>query len=457
MSVHESFQDNHYHQFIQTINELIASSNPNPEKPEEFIQTYLVDGLITPLILIDPQSKSEYLELAKQLLDTHNKDLRKAFQIDSLSKMLSLFMQGIRPDNETMIRILLMFIYYVWEKESDDKAKLDTVDPGTFIHKDELLDFNLICQQIIAGGEFLPEALSNIDSNSFAKAETDLSQNLGYTFPIQCNLISLYLNAEAIKEIRTNFPELEKICEFALQGLKDRYESVRRILKNPSMSIEEAMELGEFSILTNSTFSTFFLFVAAQNEKYRSELLANQDLAITCIRESSFIIRALNDAGPALEYGKDSEMVIDRLNELRRDIGDDLAPRAFFAQLSKVGDKEDLDLFSRLIKDSLENEYNMVFNSGYDNTAESSEKHWGPFFDNLRKLHAKYQEVKHSLKHNLSTLKQSDQMSVQKMAHFIAFNEALYSIYMGDYDATAEIIIKTISSEWLTIGSSREG
>jgi hypothetical protein len=365
-------------------------------------------------------------------------------------------------------------VYFTLEKFSDDFGKFNTFT-NQFAYPHIVSAFEQASLMILCEGSDLDSALQHMLSSIGTTAGIDTEINAviaglkakapaeqlaaldayapGFTtdpniYFLTMNLVALYLLYQEFVQIRDNPANIgfAGMAQKGIDGLTNRYVATGKIMQNPSMPITKAIELGKYSILTD-TFAGYFAIAAnadTENEAIRAQLEQNQDLAMDAVDEASYLIRMLNDAGSAAEQ---SESAIAEIDQLRDLLGRELSPRDLFTKLDQTTvdmiATDDValmqtklkfwkDKFSRFIKDATEAEYNTVLNSGM--TMGAIEENWITFETNLRYLGSQFRKHLTRFRHCITELNRLAPAVAEFLGRFVFFNHELYGLLGGDYD-----------------------
>jgi hypothetical protein len=306
---------------------------------------------------------------------------------------------------------------------------------------------------------------------------------------IQMNMVNLYLTSSRYKKLAEKHPELEPLFQKGITGLMRRYGSMNEIVDNPRMSIEWAEELGVDTILTNVFAADLAAAAVAAKEASSKDdhsgiqreiydgTVNNQQEIIAAVHDHTRLIRLLNDGGTTVVDRRGASAKIEELREIIGR-GRELKPRELFAEVetrfnaSAVAlarrffavdgvpkmlsslEKQQLEeklgslqgdefseqvrefrywqqmrnYFSRLVKDSVEGEYNMILNSSMPDelTSAPPAKVWSVFYDNLRYVQDKYAETAQRFNRNMSVMKRASFYSYNFLARFAHFNLEMY-------------------------------
>jgi hypothetical protein len=396
---------------------------------------------------------------------------KAALQIDSLAAILALWTHYLpKPYLIASLPHLMGIIsQHFFEKVSDDLAMCDA--DGRFNLRDVMLRFNEYAIKLVDDEISVSEAIeftsgdlnlsgirtqvsSVIDklrkaqtgklqeaaSQYAADARSEMAMLLEFfrdpnkTF-LNLNLLVTYHAARDIDLLMTRVdPRLAPLAEFAKDGLRNRYHASTIVLHQPDMPIEQAHIVGQMSILTDYTYATMLLAVAAAEPKMASEMIEMLEDITQAITDASTLIRDLNDVGPLLENPIGAKELIEHM---RHTTNSALSPRDLFRQLAERG-KTNADiqhimhLLSRPIKDAIEQEYNMTLNSGEMGTNPAAM--WMQFYYNMYCVAAEFQMTKSRLRRSLIQIMRRLPEVAYVIGSFVFFNHELYSQRTGDYD-----------------------
>lgn len=399
------------------------------------IKNLVTSALFRPLQIANENIGQDNVNRIQSL----SEEERLYLQLSSLSQLLMLFLKDTDPSwikNSLFIEAIVAKIaLYLNEKTTDDAGRMNT--SGTdFEFGDDVSFFSDMTVEAITGSPIPAGVFNNIPDlpvESLQMTQKILSKLLckevATADVFYWNLLATKNVADIIKEISSLHPELHSLSQFALENLANRYSSVMSLIDNPGIKLEGAMILGEQSILTNVTFSIFFLMLCTLDtlQEFKKTLVANVDSVIKAIRASTLLIRLFNDCGPLLFH---QNKVIDKLLS----INPEMNIREFFQENMSSFSTEEKNIFARVLKDITLREYSIPLNAGAPLEGMTQKI----FMKNLVILSQEAMQSLSSLRILLRQL--PDELDEIKLilSRFVVFNYSMYSRYQGDYTTSAE-------------------
>jgi cytochrome P450 len=445
--------------------------------PDDFIKNLLLYSFLSPIRKVNVHA-AEFIEGV--LIHAINSGIDiNSLQFGSLNRMLKLFLQGFDgvQQKRLMPGLLSMMSHYFMEKVSDDIAYLDSETKAHVVQVEGLTAFNRLMISLLCGEDnkesyegfaainltsadndvasflnraryayledfikFRNPALTQQEEHNLREFFQDINKSL-----LACNIVATLTAQDAISYTIKDSLHLQDLYQWTLNQFSTRYASVSEIINNPSMPIERALELGGDSILTNVTFASFMLFAASTDDNFVQAIAGRSGELEILFTKCSMMIRSLNDGGSTLD---NVEASIGTIHSLRLELSaldptvSQLAPRDFFKYLANLasintppsGQDSRLHLLSRFIKDSEEDEYNMILNSGMDINLPI-ELQWEQLYYNLRFVGSKFAVTKEEVFIELNRLIEVEGLyPIDKIRLFLIFNQVLYSIFGEDYD-----------------------
>lgn len=271
-------------------------------------------------------------------------------------------------------------------------------------------------------------------------------------FFLQMNIKAAAELTQSMAEMRAEIADLplERVMIQAQVGLLLRYSSVLRQVEQPSLSIQEAVIESEKAILTDTfAFQIVAGIVHGLDAIPADEITKEQAQLIEDIVElMSGTIRPLNDLGWASIEPQTAKRELATLREL---LGRDLTPRQLFGHLyNKPNEVPWIDYknhFARLIKDSIEAEYNTALNPDItEDTLEDIDLVWSRFMFNVETISTRLSGRLVEFQAKLDQLRQILPFTATFVARFLLFNFELYYRAGADYDR---------GGKWLEMNSLR--
>jgi hypothetical protein len=256
-------------------------------------------------------------------------------------------------------------------------------------------------------------------------------------FFLKLNLISIYNAAAQLTDLNQQLEgRLSSIHSAAYNAMRRRYQAGQILLEEPFLSIENAFEFAIDTILVTYSGAHNALAHAIADSAISQALddRQNQEQVIQMTYLVAADIRCTNDIGLLLHASQ--EEVTHIVERLRHHYGDDLAPRMLFRTLFESQDMWTIrQLFSRQIKDAVDNEYNLLLNAGASPHLTADE-FWTVWFDNLHYSRQQYGRISRKAASILREVREFAPSIVDSLATFAYFNYELYSqpAHIGDYD-----------------------
>jgi hypothetical protein len=293
---------------------------------------------------------------------------RHKLGIDNMAAVYSLMVGPIDEEiYADFVPLLAKYnVYFMWEKISDDFAYYDWTRK-VFPHKEQIARFNGVMQRLFDYKDRDTLALearrliSEIKTEDISTETRELIQEKFKKFPReywseiekQAGLpkdfianpetwfltLNAYAGAElyhSLQEIAEKHPELRKLIDHALRGLRNRYGAMDAILEDPTMPIRSALKNGKFSILTDVFAGICGIVAAIAKEQEKTEIyqgiVNGQKEIIRGVNLHTELIRYLNDGGFVVES---PGFAINDLERVRNEIDPEkvLLPRELFIEL----------------------------------------------------------------------------------------------------------------------------
>ena len=273
----------------------------------------------------------------------------------------------------------LLSTLYLLENITDDICYIEENDGQLFYpHAGFMRDFYTLLASLTKNQITLYEAYNYLAESPAVDVSTMSLKQFGNLFNVTspsyfiCAL-ELTIVADilsALQVLADKHPELKSIVVKAHNGLLARYEESRASIETPQVNIEQAIQRGKATILTDFHYAFMLLTVASLSRPVHLALSKSMSSVLIAIDHCSYIIRILNDAGQA---GIQPIRALEILQKIDNTALHMTSPRELIRGLQKF-DLGSQQLFARLIKDVQECEANIILDVNPSLSTQSNEE-----------------------------------------------------------------------------------
>ncbi len=352
---------------------------------EEIIKRVLVEALVFPVEPEVPQVAT--MVRFEFRMNGYESKLADILQLNSLTTMTEILTRSLSDSEfKAVIPYLATSMsYYFWEIGSDNIATLDE-SRARFELADVVRAFNDVTTGVIALQMELDDALDEFDRvarNRLVQHDTGVTRAItGYIEMLmekgaqqgleadpatiafvrdpnrllcRINLRSIAIARDALYALRgAMLPDHHWLVDDALEGMINRYQAMNRLLDNPQMNFEHAVELGYQTILVQYTTASLMAFIA--DDELCDHLTAHQSTVRSAVLAMSYLSRLVNDGVGLLWDTADAVAHLDRCEEM--------GYTCFVAYLQREVSQNPDRAFVMQLKDLREREYNLFLNAG---------------------------------------------------------------------------------------------
>lgn len=325
-----------------------------------------------------------------------------------------------------------MMALYTFENVTDDLCVVEVFERGTrYKYASTMRGFYLSMEELIEGQTSLAEAIPAVRVLHTENIHLPYMDRLLKLFPMPDQINSFFVLhlltvagiLEQLETFQEEFVDLRPLVDKARIGLLNRYRTSRVCIDNLDVSVSVALERGKETIFTDFHTPYVMLCAAAADPQVRHDLVKHVEAVLISTDHSSYLHRIFNEAGIS---GMRPDVTLQIFAEALDSDSTGMTPRAYIKQLIQTATPETRRQIARLIKDTEEQEANLVLDSYHRNYPQPS----ALLRHNLLFLNRQLTLSLNTLKDALSPIEHPYIGAM--ISNFLEFQRSIYSVMVGE-------------------------